>query len=206
MNQLKTLRVRLAAWAARNAWARYLALLALVVSAWSLHRLVNPTTFHGTPGIVELQMAGTRETADSLLAAADRAAMAAALAWDYLLVACYSVLLPLCLVLFGPPDEVSPLDRYAPALPVLAGLLDAVQNILVRVEIGELAAPPPLVPDWVPAVAASCSLLSWTLVVMSGSRLAWLVLACCMRALGYGPRSCPTSRGRSMPLAVEESG
>lgn len=181
MKRLHALRERLDRLDDRLPWFKYAGLALLIALSWWLSTRANPPVPAGTPGILELQVAGTQETVASLLAAADRPTLRGALYWDYPLIALYGLGLPLLLILFRADDEPSRWDRHVPWLPVIAAGLDLVQNAAVHAELGNNAA---AVGDWLPALAATSCLASWTLITMAALRLAWLVLR---RALGLGP-------------------
>ena len=128
MNALERLRFALEAQGRRHPLLRTVLLLVLLAGSFALNRLVNPAVPAGTPGILELQVAGTRETVDSLLAAASRPVLANALAWDYLFIVLYGLLLPALLVLFRPAGDLASWDRWAPRLVLLAAALDVVRS------------------------------------------------------------------------------
>jgi len=164
---------------------RYLFLVLALGLALDLGQFAGPTPPRGeseaglpTVSIVELQLAGTRDTAINALRNADLLALKRALAWDIALILAYAAGLYFGLQLFAAAlaRQGHLLDTAMPVAALVAALLDAAQNLLLALELHASLAAPPWWLDWVPGVVASLTLANWTLVIMAGTHLAWLVL------------------------------
>lgn len=114
------------------------ALLITLVAFIVLRRIIAPPA--GLPGMVEIQLAGTRETLVSLLRAADHAALRRALLWDTAFIPLYGAALAFALewrhLRLSKPDRLVEVERdpllvYAPWFLLIAVIADLLQNLLL---------------------------------------------------------------------------
>lgn len=157
--------------------------LILPVAFVILQKMISPAP--GLPGMVEIQLAGTRETLVSLLRAADHVAVRQALLWDTIFILVYGAVLALALDWrhFG-PSQIDRLEEkrkdqllfYTPWFLAVAVVSDILQNLLLLLSLSFDALHPPIGTAVVATVLIVIAIVNMTFFIA-------VVLQCMRNAL-----------------------